>query len=130
MTPLTHPDVMHPSALIADVQECKSRFVQANDRFAEWVNEHVLASLVVFDSALILPLLILPAPDWAKITLGVVSSNWFQWWALPALQRSAMKTQRQNDAKADVDHHALTYLAQIQDEQLEILKRLDPKETT
>jgi len=76
----------------------------------------------LFDIALIVPLLTVPAPDSVKITLGVISGSWIQWWALPALQRSQNKTQAQNDAKAAVDHKTLTYLATLQDEQMTELK--------
>jgi ferritin len=41
---------------------------------------------------------------------------------LPALQRS--QTQAQNEAKAEVDHQTLTYLAKLQDEQMTELKSI------
>jgi len=68
------------------------------------------------------PLLTLNAPDTVRITLGVISSSWIQWWALPALQRSQNKAQAQNEGKAEVDHQTLTYLAKLQDEQMAELK--------
>jgi hypothetical protein len=68
------------------------------------------------------PLVTLNASDTVKITLGVISSSWIQWWALPALQRSQNKTQAQMKAKAEVDHQTLTYLARLQDEQMTELK--------
>jgi len=43
---------------------------------------------------------------------------------LPALQRSQNKSQAQNDAKAEVDHQTLTYLAELQDEQMTELKSI------
>ena len=82
-----------------------------NDKALDWISNHVLASIWLFDIALIVPLLTLQAPDSVKITLGVISGSWIQWWALPALQRSGNKTQAQNTAKADVDHAALTHIA-------------------
>jgi hypothetical protein len=88
----------------------------------QWITNHVLASVILFDIALIVPLLTLNAPDSVKITLGVISGSWIQWWALPALQRSQNKTQAQNDAKAEVDHETLTYLATLQDQQMVELK--------
>ena len=120
-----HEQVRHPHEIIAEAQACESWLVRVNDTAATWITDHVLASLVMFDAALIVPLVILPMPDSAKLVLAVVSSNWIQWWALPALQRSQNKIQARQDAKADVDHKTLTYLATIQDEQLDILKRLD-----
>jgi ferritin len=41
---------------------------------------------------------------------------------LPALQRSQNKNQAQDEAKAEVDHETLTYLAELQDEQMTELK--------
>jgi hypothetical protein len=86
------------------------------------VTNHVLASVILFDIALIVPLLTLRAAPEIKITLGVISGSWIQWWALPALQRSQNKTQAQNEAKAEMDHETLTYLSKLQDEQMIELK--------
>jgi len=36
--------------------------------------------VIVFDVALIVPLLTVNASDTVKITLGVISSSWIQWW--------------------------------------------------
>lgn len=122
----THHAVTHPSELIAGTRKETAKILALNDRVLDWLASHVLASMAMFDIALVVPLLVLPLPDSIKITLGVISGSWIQWWALPALQRSSNKVAAQNDAKADADHRTLTYLATIQDEQLEILKRLDP----
>lgn len=134
----SHAHVKHPQELLEQAQANKrktqSNFENANDAMLEWITNHVLASIWLFDIALIVPLLILPAPSSVKITLGVISGSWIQWWALPALQRSQNKTQAQNDAKAETDHETLTYLATLQDEQMselkgiaEILNRLKDK---
>jgi hypothetical protein len=40
------------------------------------------------------------------------------------LQRSQNKTQAQNDAKAEVDHETLTYLATLQDKQMAELEKI------
>ena len=120
-----HAHVRHPREL---VQEAKARrrrdnkLLYYNNVVLEWITNHVLASVILFDIALIVPLLTLKAPDTVKITLGVISGSWIQWWALPALQRSQNKTQAQNEAKANVDHETLTYLAKLQDEQMAELK--------
>lgn len=132
-----HPHVRRPKdILIAKKQKIRqeNKFLYINDVVLEWITNHVLASVLLFDVALIVPLLTLNAPDSVKITLGVISGSWIQWWALPALQRSQNKTQAQNDAKAEVDHETLTYLATLQDRQMvelqgiqEILKTLHKK---
>ena len=123
----SHPHVRHPQEILQQKkdkikQENKALYV--NDVMLGWITNHVLASVILFDIALIVPLIVLPMPSSVKITLGVVSGSWIQWWALPALQRSQNKTQAQNDAKAEVDHETLTYLATLQDEQMTELKQI------
>jgi len=123
----SHPKVRHPETLIKNAKAAKnpSKAYLINDRVLEWVTNHVLASVLLFDVALIIPLLSIPASTTVKITLGVISGSWIQWWALPALQRSQNKIQDQNDAKAEVDHETLTYLAKLQDEQMTKLNKID-----
>ena len=116
-----HKHVRHPKELLkakAINKKQQHKVAYYNDVVLEWITDHVLASVILFDIALIIPLLTLQAPDSIKITLGVISGSWIQWWALPALQRSQNKTQAQNDAKAEVDHETLTYLANLQDRQM------------
>lgn len=132
-----HIHVRHPNEILKkaeDRQKQGNKVLYINNLLLEWITNHVLASVVLFDIALTIPLLTIPAPDSVKITLGVISGSWIQWWALPALQRSQNKTQAQNDAKAEVDHETLTYLATLQDEQMtelkgiaEVLRRLKDK---
>ena len=74
-----HPQVPHP---YREIRKLSDSF---HDKFLGWITEHVLASVVMFDAALIVPLLALPASNSVKLTLGVISGNWIQWWALPAL---------------------------------------------
>lgn len=121
----THAHVRHPKEVLQAAKQAKrdqNRFMYYNDLVLEWITDHILASVILFDAALIVPLLAIPGPDTIKITLGVISGSWIQLWALPALQRSQNKTQAQNDAKAEVDHETLTYLATLQDEQMAELK--------
>ena len=121
----THVRVRHPKELLQEARErrrSQHKLLYFNDVVLQWITNHVLASVILFDIALIVPLLTLNAPDSVKITLGVISGSWIQWWALPALQRSQNKTQAQNEAKAQVDHETLTYLAKLQDEQMAELK--------
>lgn len=116
-----HPHVRHPKDLLQEKKDSikrQNRVLYYNDVFLSWVTNHILASVILFDAALLVPLLAIPGPDTIKITLGVISGSWIQLWALPALQRSQNKTQAQNDAKAEVDHETLTYLATLQDEQM------------
>lgn len=96
-----------------------------NDRVLDWLSEHVLASMLMFDVALIIPLVTIPMADSVKITLGVISGSWIQWWALPALQRSQVKADVKREAKADADHAAMTHIANTVDA---ILARLEAQE--
>src|SRR5258708_20872386 len=122
-----HTHVKNPKELMQEAKNRRrhdNRFLYYNDIVLEWITNHLLASVIFFDVALIVPLLALNASDTVKITLGVISSSWIQWWALPALHRSQNKTQAQNEAKAEVDHQTLTYLAKLQDEQMTELKSI------
>jgi hypothetical protein len=109
-----HPQVPHPGRHPRGTGG--GRAARWNDRAVDWLTDHVLASAVMFDLAFILPLLVLPLSTGVKVTLGVVSGSWIQWWALPALQRSANRADRARDAKADADHLALTHIANTVDE--------------
>lgn len=105
---LEHPNVQHP---LRSKAPHRKGFVAWNDRVLEWLGDHVLASMIMFDIALIVPLLVIPMSSNIKITLGVISGSWIQWWALPALQRSQVKADKKREAKADADHRALTHIA-------------------
>lgn len=123
-----HEKVRHPQDIINKKRELTkdSKYIYyLNSKVLEWVTDHVLASVLLFDIALIVPLLAIPASDSVKITLGVFSGSWIQWWALPALQRSQNRIQALNDAKADVDHETLTYLTNLQDQQMNKLKNIE-----
>lgn len=122
-----HIHVRHPRDILKTRREAikhEHALLYYNDMFLSWVTNHILASVILFDAALIVPLLAIPAPEAVKITLGVISGSWIQLWALPALQRSQNRTQAQNDAKAEADHETLTYLATLQDRQMAELQAI------
>lgn len=123
----SHPSVHHPTRRLRlirrEFHENQPWIVRKNDQILDWFSEHVLASIAMFDFALIVPLIVIPMSTDVKVTLGVVSGSWIQWWALPALQRSQMRADRKREAKADADHEALTHIATSVDE---ILRRLEP----
>lgn len=81
------------------------------DNFLTWITDHVLASRALFIVALIFPLIsLLPGlQDFQRFVI-IISSNWIQLWALPALQRSQIDIQIAQNAKADVDHKNLTLI--------------------
>src|SRR5260370_42335306 len=122
-----HGHVKNPKDLIQEANNRlrhDNRLLYYNDIVLEWITNHLLASVIFFDVALIVPLLTLNASDTAKITLGVISSSWIQWWALPSLQRSQNKTPPQNEPKPEHNTHTLPYLAKVQDEQMMELRRI------
>lgn len=123
---MTHPNVRHPADLLAEAARDRAAVLRWNDAALSWLAEHVLASMAMFDVALILPLLVLPLSDSVKLALGVVSGSWIQWWALPALQRQAIKGDAARSAKADVDHVALSHIATTVDRVLERLDAMTP----
>ncbi|HSX45818.1 MAG TPA: hypothetical protein VLG27_02310 [Candidatus Saccharimonadia bacterium] len=112
-----HIRIRHPNEILRQAKHAKkqtNRVAYANGIVIEWITNHFLASVILFDVAFIVPLLVINAPSNIKITLGVISGSWIQWWALPALQRSQNRQQAQADAKADADHEALTFMANNQ----------------
>lgn len=112
-----HAAVKHPFATLN----------KGSNKFMDWVADRVLASPVMFYTALVAPLIVLPMSDVAKLILAVLSSNWIQWWALPALQRRSNDNGRKQDLQADAIHQALTYLANKADRLESIL--LHPSST-
>ena len=121
-----HEYVSHPSTWFP--RRDRTWLAAVNDRVLDWVSVHVLASMVMFDIALIVPLVVIPMADSVKITLGVISGSWFQWWALPALQRSQLKSDQKRAAKAESDHLALTHIANTVDAILAKLDAPKPRE--
>src|SRR5260370_39288017 len=102
-----HVHVKNPKELIQEANNRlrhANRLLYYNDIVLEWITNHLLASVIFFDVALIVPLLTLNASDTVKITLGVISSSWIQRWALPALQRCKNMTQALNVAYSDIDY--------------------------
>ena len=114
-----HRHVPHP---LQQTARARHPVVAINARVLHWMSEHVLASVAMFDIALIVPLLSIPLSNNVKITLGVISGSWIQWWALPALQRSQVLSDKKHDRKADTDHRALTHIANTVDAIAELLQ--------
>jgi hypothetical protein len=110
---IVDPDAAHGA--VAHPRELLNRTVSRHDKALAWIASHVLASRLMADAALVLPLLVLPMSTGAKVTLGVLSGSWIQWWALPMLQRSQNEADAKREAKADADHAALTHIATVVD---------------
>jgi hypothetical protein len=112
-----HPKVIHPKDLVK-----KSNNI--NDKIAVWIATHV-GSMYCFYLFNVIALLsakaafethnLVPIVNW-------VSSNWIQLILLPAIMVAQNVAQAATDAKADADHITLTYLANLQDEQMTELK--------
>ena len=122
-----HKHVRNPKDILsqAKAESVEGKKLYAlNDRLLDWITNHVLASITMFDIALIVPLIAIPMSNSIKLTLAVISSSWIQWWALPALQRSQNKIQAQNDAKAETDHETLTYVATAQDQLINKVEKI------
>jgi predicted MFS family arabinose efflux permease len=77
----------------------------------DWMADRVLPSSLMFYTALIAPLAVIPMSAGVKTLLMIVASNWIQWWALPALQRRQNEISDKQDAKADADYESLTHLS-------------------
>ena len=114
----SHPSVVHPKDLL---KKDKS----FNDRFAVWIATHVgsmycfyLFNIIAFLSAkaALETHNLVPIVNW-------LSSNWIQLVLLPAIMVAQNVAQEATNAKADADHITLTYLANLQDEQMVELKK-------
>lgn len=111
-----HPKVKHPYKVLEECREGRNKIIKWNDALLEYIADNVLGSIIFFDIAIIVPLLAIPAPDYIKAIVVIISSNWIQLWALFALQHTQKKADEAREAKADADHEALTYLANKIDE--------------
>ncbi len=109
--------VIHPRDLLKDERNF-------NDKFAVWIGTHVgtmycfyLFNVLAFLSAkaAFATHNLVPIVNW-------VSSNWIQLVLLPAIMVAQNIAQKASDAKAEADHMTLTYLANLQDEQMAELK--------
>lgn len=114
----SHPAVKHP-------HEWERKIQTRSDRFIKWVTDHVLASAVMFYIALIAPLMVIPMSDQIKLVLGIIASNWIQWWALPALQRSQNNQDAERKAKNEADHEVNVHIATTVDENKAQVNRLE-----
>jgi hypothetical protein len=76
-----------------------------NDKLCAWLAHHLLASKLMFDIALFLP--VVTVGNAALAMKVLIFSNWIQWWALPALQRTANEITARQDAQADANHETM-----------------------
>jgi hypothetical protein len=112
-----HPSVINPKDLLKKEKSF-------NDKLAVWIGTHV-GSMYCFYLFNVIALLsakaafgthnLVPIINW-------VSSNWIQLVLLPAIMVAQNVAQAATDAKSEADHTTLTYLANLQDEQMVELK--------
>lgn len=136
LNPKSHPHVIHPKELLKKEEAGAQRFnTSLAVRITKGVGSMWTAYVFTFVSLFSLPAvltLVFPGlsqvfPSWL-IATGVValiawiSQNFIQLVLLPIIMVGQNVIQSQNDAKAEVDHKTLTYLANLQDEQMVELK--------
>lgn len=123
---MIHPSVQHPKELInKERQGLKKLGAVIGLRITNIVGTMTVALLFA-----LLALISLPAALKTHdkiIIVAWVAQTFLQLVLLPIIIVGQNVIQAQNDAKAEVDHNTLTYLAKIQDEQLEILKELNKR---
>ena len=122
---MSHPKVLHPDQL-----KPSSVGIEKFNRGLAVNLGKVLGNMWFFYLCVILDIAELPSVIKAHSTIAwvtYIAQTVIQLIALPILQVYQNIQQKHNDAKADADHQALTYLAEIQDEQLKILKELKKK---
>jgi len=108
-----HPKVIHPKDLIKKKDTL-------NDKIAVWIGTHV-GSMYCFYLFNVIALLSVKAAFETHNLVPIVnwvSSNWIQLVLLPAIMVAQNVAQEATEAKADADHTTLTYLANLQDEQM------------
>ncbi|HTX98224.1 MAG TPA: hypothetical protein VME67_27355 [Mycobacterium sp.] len=111
---MEHVRLLHRDEFLRSQEREHRAVLKAIDTLLAWVTNSVLASRWLFILALTVPLLsLLPGLEWFQRIVIIVSSNWIQLWALPALQRSQNTIQANQDAKAEVDHRNLTRIAEM-----------------
>jgi hypothetical protein len=108
-----HPHVINPK----DLLKKEKNF---NDKLAVWIGTHVGSMYCFYLFNVIAFLSFKSAIDTHNLVpiINWVSSNWIQLVLLPAIMVAQNVAQEATDAKSEVDHTTLTYLANLQDEQM------------
>lgn len=113
--------VIHPKELL---KKEESGFNLFNQKFAIWIGTHV-GSMYCFYLFNVIALLSVKAAFETHNLVPIVnwvSSNWIQLILLPAIMVAQNVAQAATDAKSETDHKTLTYLANLQEEQMVELK--------
>lgn len=116
-----HPYVMHPKELI-------NKEFKGISKFNYWIAVKITKSVGTMWCAyafFLIDLIMLPPVIQAKsvmIWVSYIAQTVLQLILLPIIMVGQNVIQAQNEAKADTDHNTLTYLATLQDEQMQELK--------
>lgn len=116
-----HPSVIHPKELLATELKGVSKF---NNWLAVKITNSVGTMWCAY-AFLILDLFMLPPVIQSGSVMTwvtYIAQTVLQLILLPIIMVGQNVIQAQNDAKADADHKTLTYLATLQDEQMQELK--------
>lgn len=98
-----HPSVQHPNEV-----------VQVAGAVNTWLADHltgIFGSIWTVWIFIAYPLLGMLAPMTWQTKIFFISSGWIQLWALPLLNLASNRADKLRQAKADVDHRALTHIA-------------------
>jgi hypothetical protein len=134
-THLEHPEVVHPDALKKPERGVSKFNTSLALKITNGVGSMWAAYLFTLLALVSLPAILtqghfVPSgtfPSWlisvSLIALVAwIAQTFIQLVLLPIIMVGQNVIQSQNDAKAEVDHHTLTYLATLQDEQMTELK--------
>jgi hypothetical protein len=116
-----HPHVPHPRELARKAPEGLARL---NARIAVRITRGVGTMWCAY-AFLLLDLMMLPPvirSGSVMVWVTYIAQTVLQLVLLPIIMVGQNVIQSQNEAKADADHHTLTYLATLQDEQMLELK--------
>lgn len=116
-----HPHVLHPKEIAA--KEFKG-LAKLNYWIAVKITKGVGTMWCAYAFLLIDLLMLPPVIKSGSIMVWVtyIAQTVLQLVLLPIIMVGQNVIQSQNEAKADTDHHTLTYLATLQDEQMQELK--------
>lgn len=116
-----HPYVMHPKELI-------NKDLKGISKFNYWIAVKITKGVGTMWCAyafLMIDLIMLPpviAANSIMVWVTYIAQTVLQLVLLPIIMVGQNVIQTQNESKADTDHRTLTYLATLQDEQMQELK--------
>ena len=116
-----HPKVRHPKEIMSKVS---TNAAKINDWVAVKITKSVGTMWCAY-AFLLLDLFMLPPvikAASAMVWVTYIAQTVLQLVLLPIIMVGQNVIQSQNEAKADTDHQTLTYLATLQDEQMQELK--------